>query len=436
MKRSILVLLFIFLIASFLWGCTNDATNENVDSNKANQTEVENVSAKSEEPLEPVTIRIAHDGGYFTEEDFDMLISEPVQKTYSHITIEHEIAKMDDILMTKAPIDFYATWNGDLPNYKDVGIYHDITPLADSHGLDLSLFDQQALDVVRNMSDDGDLFAIPYADNIGVLYYNKNIFDIFGVPYPEDGMTWEDAIELARQVSRTEDGVVYSGLFTTFGSLISQQSLNYIDARTDEVLVSSEPYKRTFEIGKELYSLPNNEYFTGNGVNEFAKEQTLAMLSQGNFFLQFKDTPGLEWDVAQRPSFKEQPDIYAWFNLHLLIPMKTSKHYDDQLRVLEVLFSDEVQTDMVSKTLRKSVLSNPKYLKLFGSDYAELQGKRMSSIFKSRSGPAPELSEYWSKASSLGTAEFRKVVAGEKDVNTALRDLEAEIQRYIETQKE
>ncbi|MDF2724934.1 MAG: hypothetical protein K0Q59_4609 [Paenibacillus sp.] len=111
--------------------------------------------------------------------------------------------------------------------------------------------------------------------------------------------------------------------------------------------------------------------------------------------------------------------------------MKKSKYPDDQMRVLEVLFSDEVQSVMVKKTLRKSPLKDPKYLQQYGGDYVELQGKRLQSIFKSGFGPAPKLSPHYSKASSLATTEAENVIKGQKDINTALRDLEEKIKAYI-----
>lgn len=387
-----------------------------------------------EMPPEPVTLHFAQAGSYFTDTDFKELLVDPVRKKYPHITVEMIKGTLPNHLASRTPLDFYATWNGDMPFYLDSDIYEDLTPLAQKHKFDLGRFDQKALDVVKQISGKGVLYALPYAENIGMFYYNKDLFDKFGVKYPGDGMIWEDAAELARKLSREDGGVKYSGLFVPGTALATQYGLNYIDAATKQPLVNSEGFRRVFELGRLIYSIPNNDYRTGDGAAHFLKERTLAMLAGNNLFLRLREEPDLNWDVAQRPFYKEHPNIYSWYNLHLVIPLKTSKYRDDQMRVMEVLFSDEVQSIMVRKTVRKSTLADPKYMELFGKDITEIQGKRIASIFKSRSGASHVLSSHWNAANTLVNAEFGKVVTGQKDTNTALRDLEEQIKQEIAKQ--
>lgn len=55
---------------------------------------------------------------------------------------------------------------------------------------------------------DGSQYGIPKDfDTIGV-WYNKEIFDAAGVPYPTDDWTWEDMVATAKQLTK-EDGSVY-----------------------------------------------------------------------------------------------------------------------------------------------------------------------------------------------------------------------------------
>jgi multiple sugar transport system substrate-binding protein len=44
-----------------------------------------------------------------------------------------------------------------------------------------------------------------------VIYYNKDIFDKKGVPYPEKGWTWEEYQETVKKLSFEEDGTKYYG---------------------------------------------------------------------------------------------------------------------------------------------------------------------------------------------------------------------------------
>ena len=53
------------------------------------------------------------------------------------------------------------------------------------------------------------LYYLPDYFNVGLLYYNKDIFDEAGIPYPDDTWTFEKYQEIALQLTKTEtkDGV-------------------------------------------------------------------------------------------------------------------------------------------------------------------------------------------------------------------------------------
>ena len=42
------------------------------------------------------------------------------------------------------------------------------------------------------MNINGDYYAIPYNNNINMVFFNKKMFDEAGVEYPKEGWTWED----------------------------------------------------------------------------------------------------------------------------------------------------------------------------------------------------------------------------------------------------
>jgi multiple sugar transport system substrate-binding protein len=390
-----------------------------------------------DKPLEPVTLKLYESGGYFTEQDFQELIAGPVKKKYPHLTVERKVnGDLPNLVAAGETVDFFVTWHGAMSTYKPLGLYGDITALAKKHNFDLNRFIPQGLEQLREISDKGELYALPYATIISVLYYNKDIFDKFGVAYPQDGMTWDNAIDLARKVTRQDGGVDYQGMDVPGLYMLYPLSPNFVDPKTDKVLLPNvETYKKAFEMAKLLYSIPGNAYEPGRASAQFIKKRNLAMLADENRFLLLRETTGLNWDVAQYPSYKEQPNTGLWNTMHVIIPMQTSKHRDDQMRVMEVLFSDDVQEVLVKKTARVSALKDSKFKQLFGMDIPELRGKRLESIFKSTNAPIPSTSIYYSKASSLLTAEYINAVTDKKDVNTALRDAQEQIQKYVESEK-
>lgn len=400
--------------------------------------QTEDAAPVPETPPSPVTLKIYQNGSYLTEDDLNELVVNPVKRKYPHITVESVVSSknLNTLIAEGEEVDFYITWNGAMGAYKDLGYFQDITPLAKKHNFDLGRFDQNALEALKVVSDGGqELYALPYAVNLNALYYNKTIFDQFATPYPLDGMTWSEATDVARKVTRMEGSTQYRGLDTdNYLRFTFPLSLAVVDARTHKPLVNSEPYKKAFETAKQIYAIPGNDYQEKGGLDRFLKEKTTAMMATVNLFSRLKSVTDLEWDLAQFPSYPDKRNVYGMYDLHIMIPNANRPHQDDMMRVMEVFFSEEVQTAMVEKTARVSALKDPKYKQQLGKQVPELQGKRLASVFKSVPAPAPEYSIYFSKSDSLLRAKFTRVMQNAMDINTALREADEEISSYISTQ--
>lgn len=52
----------------------------------------------------------------------------------------------------------------------------------------------------------GQLMCIPQNLSSLVIYYNKELFDAAGLPYPEDDWTWDDFLRTAKKLTRDSDG--------------------------------------------------------------------------------------------------------------------------------------------------------------------------------------------------------------------------------------
>jgi len=77
-----------------------------------------------------------------------------------------------------------------------------LQPLLDADPeFPLDDFYPQALAVSRW---EGDLWALPYAMNLLVLSYNKDLFDAAGVAYPQPSWTWDDFLEKAVVLTKGE----------------------------------------------------------------------------------------------------------------------------------------------------------------------------------------------------------------------------------------
>ena len=83
------------------------------------------------------------------------------------------------------------------PSIAARGQLEDLTPYIERDGVDLSAYDG----VAEMLNFDGKQVALPISTSFYILFYNKDIFDEAGVPYPTNDMTWTEFEELAAKVT-------------------------------------------------------------------------------------------------------------------------------------------------------------------------------------------------------------------------------------------
>jgi multiple sugar transport system substrate-binding protein len=393
--------------------------------------------------VQPVTLKFAVH--LPINDEFMRLYIEPVTMKYPHITLDlisaNSFKAYDQIIAAGELPDLYLSFNGNMPGLKERRLNMDMKPLFQQNNVDLGRFGQNYLDDIQYAaSEKAELYGLPIETGFHALYYNKDIFDTFGVAYPKDGMTMEDALELARKLTRLENGIQYRGW--DLGSIVRMAQplgLEYIDRKTEKAITSSEGWKRVFELGKQIYSIPGNEPSQDankNRLNGFTKDRTIAMLNETNQFSRLKEAEkdGLNWDVVQHPFYKDRPNIYGNSTVYMVGAVPTTKHMEQVLQVIAVLTSDDVQMN-VSKAGRISPLTSDNVQKVFGQNDPTLSGKNVAGIVKSKPVKYPTYL-YREIAEPLTIKKFDDLLKSSQDVNSALRELDEEINKAVQVEKQ
>jgi multiple sugar transport system substrate-binding protein len=172
----------------------------------------------------------------------------------------------------------------------------------------------------------------------------------------------------------------------------------------------------------------------GNQRNEFLKDKTMAMLIDYNLFYQLEEPMknGLNWDIAEVPSYPDKPNIAGSVDTHAMIISKSSKHKEAAMQVLDVLTSDEVQT-ISAKRGRLTTLKNEQVRTALGADIPFIKGKNIQGVLKGKYAPAPAVSPYRFDARAINNKYYDEYLAGKIDVNTALRQADDEINQMIKS---
>jgi multiple sugar transport system substrate-binding protein len=299
----------------------------------------------------------------------------------------------------------------------------------------LTRFEPQSLEAIKAAAQRDDLVAIPYTRSFSALYYNKDIFDKFAVPYPKDGMTWQEATELAKRLTRLDGTTQYRGLEPNVPERMAMQlSLPFVDTNTNKAVINNELWKKVLVQAADIYKIPGNEKhaWKTSGINAFTKDRTLAMLADVNIITTARlgELTDLKWDFAAYPVFPEAPGKGMGPDLHIMVPTSTSKYPDAVYNVIQTVISDEVQLDM-AKQGRNSIMKDDKYKTAFGQDLPFLKGKNIAAVFKTTTADPYKPSLYDTGAMTVIQAELRNMFQKNKDVNSALRDAEEKINSDI-----
>ncbi len=137
---------------------------------------------------------------------------EEFNKTYPDVTIKLEQSSWDEY-WTKleagatggSSADVFWLNGPNITKYARGGVLLPIDDLLKNSDINTANYPEA---LVKLYNVDGKQYAIPKDfDTIGV-WYNKELFDAAGVPYPTNDWTWEDMAAMAKQLTKT-DGSVY-----------------------------------------------------------------------------------------------------------------------------------------------------------------------------------------------------------------------------------
>ena len=429
MKTSVKMLCFLLLLAAAV-GCGN---RSGADGDREGAVGLKEGAGG----VEPVTLT------FFTEGNSAVLaetIGQLVADKYPHITLNTiKSAKgtlIEDMMNSGTPIDLISYSLGGLGKMKELGLLTDLTPFIDKTKFDLNRFTEGVVDTVRSYVPDGKIMLVPFELNNNVLFYNKGIFNKFGVPYPKDGMTWEQIYELAKRVTRSDGGVQYKGFQMEGINLVykNQMGLRFVNTETLKAEVNTDSWKRWVETMAAFYQIPGNEPTENYKIN-FLKNQNLAMATGPNFLTEIPEAVerGLDWDAVSLPRFAGMENRGSQMNAPYYLIPPTSRHKDAAFQVIQYMLSDEVQAKM-ARIGRVPIVKNEQVRAEYGKDLKGIEGKNLAAFFKDTMGAPVPITPYDAIAKSTLNNYFSKVSLGQLDVNTALRQAEEEINKAIEAE--
>lgn len=387
--------------------------------------------AADDDKQEPVTLTLfnAQPGAV----DFaKMGIVDAVKKKFPYVTLEvinkGQGMQYADWIVAKTPVDIiYESTSFTVSSIKANGLNYDLQELIKLNGFKLDTFEPNVLAHALSTNSEGKLYGLPFTMNRYGLFYNKNLFDRFGVAYPKDGMSWDEVYELAKKMTRVEEGTTYYGFTAVTNNIMlnNQLSLNPLDLKEDKAAMTSDGWKLLLDNLRRFGEIPNNKWVA---TTDAVKGNIAMVLDSGAIS---QAGPDVDWDLVSVPELKQKPKTgFKPASLSLFLSA-ASAHKQESFKVMAYLVSDELQTELTKQAVG-TPLANPEVRKWFGQNLPQWKGKNVNALYYYPDAPAaPARLEGLTNVS----VNFSVLFGSPNDSNTILREFDESINKAIQEEK-
>ncbi len=363
---SIVILLTMALILSACGGNNNNSSSSPSSSTPASE------SASGDKPegekQEQVTLKfmgweVSPLETESVKQGLDQFMKENPNIKVEYTTIPggtQYIAKMQALVLGGEAPDVFFLQSDYYRDFVKRKSLLDITDRVNSEGVAEDLIDS----AVTLSTVDGKYYGIESCIVAPVLYYNKDIFDKAGLPYPPSdpnkALAWPDFVSLAKQLTiKNGDKVDQYGVFglenyyMTIAEIMSNggnwfsEDLKSSAANTTEV---KEALQAISDLRKKDGVSPEGKLLTNSGMSAAQMLQTgkIAMLVDGSWALQELSHMNFKVGMAVLPKFKE---AVTHGQAHLHVGSANTEHPEEAWKLIKFLSSEQYQLQNVKAGL-------------------------------------------------------------------------------------
>ena len=294
MKKSAMSL--VLASALVLTGCSGSdktaeadkSVNEGTEIKEANN-EADEVKGENEAGAAGTEKTVLKYYTWMDEESYASQIVDIFNQQSEDIEVELNIIpskdypnKMLAMLTADADVDVMSINGiGQYFQYSQGNALCDLTDMISEKSVDIASYGPS----FRELAIDGKYYSLPYRTMSFGLYYNKDLFDAKGIPYPEN-LNWEEYAEIARELTDKDAGVwggfVSSGLNAPL--MTSQMNSNFIDDDTTGIAAWLEYLNQLYSVDQSHMSFVDMKATSADGTKMFENGE-VAMLLDGEWIV-------------------------------------------------------------------------------------------------------------------------------------------------------
>lgn len=434
----------ILLSAASILIATTACNGDSGSANEESKASGEELSKKINEPTELTVFSLESPDGW-NQKYGDYLKKKLPQYKITHFS-QTESSRLEHLLSSGTNIDLYlANARSVKQQYISSSLAFDMSNLVKSHQIDLSTFEPEGINQMTSAEGAGGLYGLPISNYSMVMYYNKDIFDKLGVPYPKDGMTWDETYELAKKLSVNTGDKQYIGFWISPKHYLrtNQLSLALVDPKTEKASVSSVEWNRLFDTifkkFSDITAFRDRALSAWPSHDAFNVTQELAMyVMQSSWLMAAQESLNkMNFDMVAMPIFKDKPKVGVQASYTYMGITSTSQKKDQAMEVIRQLTSEDYQMEM-SKLGVMTSLKNEAVQKAYATNTPYKDKKlNMNAAFYNTFAPTAPITAYdeFVVEDGLEKTQLRDIAKGLIDLNSGLRKAEEIANQKITTSK-
>lgn len=231
MKRILSLMMLIFALAFWVVACTPaDATEEavpteEVETEEAAETEEMETEEAEAEAVEEITLRWRTRPDNQASIDVYTAASNTIDESWENVSLVYEpggseTSSYQDVLVTEleagtAPDVFWIPGT-DVARFASSGLILNLNDLASAdEDFNAGDFYEGPMGFLTTPLADQEgevLWGLPRDVSAFAIYYNQDLFDEAGVPYPETGWTWDEFETAAAEISALGEDISGFGM--------------------------------------------------------------------------------------------------------------------------------------------------------------------------------------------------------------------------------
>lgn len=348
-----------------------------------------------------------------------------------------------DLLITHSVAE-YRRW-------ADQGLLMDLEPFVKRSKFDLDSFTPAAVSQLR-MNNENKLFGLAPELTSSALYYNKDLFDRYGVPYPTNRMSWDEVFQLAGRFPVDPDPEkriygIHLKYWTPFDfvyDVANTEGAAFISPDGKRMTLESDLWSRAFShvVGGfrsgRLYYYYKDGKPISYGPNEtkqmdlFSANKAAMMINDTEQMFRMKQwgEAGINWDIVTVPIDPANPDYARYFNVAPIYAIAAGAANADAAWEVVRYFNSEEAAKVSQKT--DDVLSTR-------TAFAKTKdGRSLDPFYMLKRKPdegnsySVMPSAFYSTFQTLHIREIDEAVNGRKSIEEALRTIQTEGQALLD----